>query len=153
GDEDSVLGINFEDLMRQDRRHAFYPDVVGHEQPFIDARVRAHHEGAGRPINFRIGDGSWAQARDYRLPDGSTVVMRSDVSELMERDRALLESQASLATAQRIARLGSWELDLTGKDILTWSDETYRIFGYTPGEMPVTRELFFQAVHPDDREK
>ncbi len=153
GEADAVLGITFDELMRQDRRHAFYPDVVGHEQPFIDERSKAHHEGSGRPINFRIADGGWAQARDYRLADGSTVVMRSDVSELMERDRALRESQASLATAQRIARLGSWELDLTGKNTLTWSDETFRIFGYEPGSVPVSKELFFQSVPPEEHER
>jgi two-component system cell cycle sensor histidine kinase/response regulator CckA len=152
---DRILGITFDDLMRQDRRHRFYPEVVGHETPFIEARIEAHREGAGRPINFRIaGAGSgWAQARDYKLADGSTVVVRSDVSELVERDRALRESQASLATAQRVAHLGSWELDLTGGDRLTWSDETYRIFGYKPGEVPASNELFFRLVHPDDVER
>ncbi len=152
---DRILGITFDELMRQDRRHRFYPEVVGHETPFIEARIEAHREGAGRPINFRIaGAGSgWAQARDYRLADGSTVVVRSDVSELVERDRALRESQASLATAQRVAHIGSWELDLTGSDRLTWSDETYRIFGYQPGEVPASNDLFFRLVHPDDVER
>ena len=78
---ETILGITFEDLMNQDSRHRFYPQVVGREAPFIEARIRVHREGAGRPINFQIGDGGWAQARDYRLADGSTVIMRSDVSE------------------------------------------------------------------------
>ncbi|HEX3066140.1 MAG TPA: PAS domain-containing protein, partial [Dongiaceae bacterium] len=150
GDGD-VMGITFENLMSQDSRHRFYPQVIGHEAPFIAARIQAHREGQGRPINFQIGDGGWAQARDYRLADGSTVVMRSDVSELVERDHALRESQASLAAAQHVARLGSWELDLTGSNRLIWSDETFRIFGYEPGEIPASNELFFEAVHPDDR--
>jgi PAS domain S-box-containing protein len=33
---------------------------------------------------------------------------------------------------------------------LWWSDETYRIFGFRPGEVEVTNDLFFQAVHPED---
>jgi len=152
------LGITFEDLMRQDRRHRFYPDVAGHETPFIEDRIAAHREGAGRPVNFRTSDGRWAQARDYRLPDGSTVVVRTDVSELVERDRSLRESQAGLAAAQRIAKLGSWELDLAdldnlGSNALRWSDETFRIFGYEPNQIEVSNEGFFRAVHPDDREK
>lgn len=148
-----LLGITFENLMRQDRRHAFYPEVVGHEEPFIQERIQAHREGKGRPTNFQITGGRWAQARDYRLGDGSTVVVRSDVSELVERDRALRESQASLAIAQHVARLGSWELDLTGSGRLTWSDETFRIFGYEPGEVPVSSEFYYEAVHPDDVER
>jgi PAS domain S-box-containing protein len=151
--EGSVLGITFENLMSQDSRHRFYPQVIGHEAPFIEARIHAHREGLGRPINFQIGDGGWAQARDYRLADGSTVVMRSDVSELVERDHALRESQASLAAAQHVARLGSWEMDLAGSHRLTWSDETFRIFGYEPGEVQASNELFFESVHPDDRDR
>jgi PAS domain S-box-containing protein len=152
------LGITFEDLMRQDRRHGFYPDVVGNEAAFIADRVAAHREGKGRPVTFRTSDGRWAQSRDHRLPDGSTVVVRSDVSELVERDRSLRESQASLAAAQRIARLGSWELDLTdlgdlAGNALRWSEETFRIFGYEPNQIEVSTDAFFRAVHPDDREK
>ncbi|HXQ40210.1 MAG TPA: PAS-domain containing protein [Candidatus Udaeobacter sp.] len=152
------LGITFDDLMRQDRRHGFYPDVAGHETPFIEDRIAAHREGVGRPINFRTSDGRWAQARDYRMLDGSTVVVRTDVSELVERDRSLRESQASLAAAQRIAKLGSWELDLAdlddlGSNPLRWSDETFRIFGYEPNQIEVSNEGFFRAVHPDDKEK
>src|SRR4029077_8890043 len=70
----------------------------------------------------------------------------------------LEKSEASLAAAQRIAHLGSWELDL--KDIdninsneLRWSDETYRIFGYEPRSVQLTNDLFFNAVHPDDRQR
>jgi PAS domain S-box-containing protein len=152
------LGITFDDLMHQDQRYRFYPDVVGHETGFIEDRIKAHHEGAGRPVTFRTSDGRWAQARDYRLSDGSTVTVRTDITELVQRDEALRASQASLATAQRIARLGSWELDLTdvaNRDgsALTWSDETFRIFGYEPNQIAVTNETFFEAVHPDDREK
>jgi PAS domain S-box-containing protein len=152
------LGITFDDLMREDGRRGHYPDAVGDEEAFIAQRIAAHREGAGRPVNFRIASGRWQQARDYRLPDGSTVVVRSDVSELVERDRALRESQTSLAAAQRIAKLGSWELDFTDppdidRNSLRWSDETFRIFGYEPGEIEVSSASFFHAVHPDDRDK
>lgn len=54
----------------------------------------------------------------------------------------------NLRLAQRIARMGSWELDLISRE-LYWSDETYRIFGYEVG-IPVTYEHFKARVHPDD---
>lgn len=58
--------------------------------------------------------------------------------------------QDELAKAQAIANLGSWRFDLlTGQ--LTWSDETYRIFGVEPG-VRLDLESFIQHVHPDDRE-
>ncbi|WP_447977748.1 PAS domain-containing protein [Candidatus Nitrospira bockiana] len=69
---------------------------------------------------------------------------------------ALRDSEALLAESQRMAHLGSWELDLSdledlNRNELRWSDESFRIFGYEPGEVRVTNELFFEHVHPDDR--
>jgi PAS domain S-box-containing protein len=66
-------------------------------------------------------------------------------------DVALRESEARLARAQETAHLGSWELTLTSledvdQNALWWSDEVYRIFGYLPGEVRVSNELFFRSV-------
>jgi PAS domain S-box-containing protein len=81
--------------------------------------------------------------------------------ELLERRRAeekLLASQTSLALAQQVAQMGSWELELlelkplSGQNPLTWSDELCRIFGYEPGQVEISTEKFFHMVHPDDRE-
>jgi len=69
--------------------------------------------------------------------------------ELMSRD--LQESKTMLEDAQRIAHVGHWAWDL-GKDGLTWSDETYRIFGLRPQERPMNLEAFQEMIHPEDRE-
>ena len=45
---------------------------------------------------------------------------------------ALERSEASLRNAQRIARLGSWEVD-TRTGVNHWSDEYYRLCGIKPG--------------------
>jgi PAS domain S-box-containing protein len=75
-----------------------------------------------------------------------------------EAAEALQKSEASLAAAQRIAHLGSWELDLVNFDNLTrnpvrWSDETFRIFGFQPQQIGVTNETLFKAIHPEDRDR
>jgi two-component system cell cycle sensor histidine kinase/response regulator CckA len=80
--------------------------------------------------------------------------------ELLERKRAeegLRASQVNLAAAQRVAHIGSWELALTNlenpnENPLYWSDEMFRIFGYAPGQVEASRETFFRAVHPNDRQ-
>jgi PAS domain S-box-containing protein len=70
-------------------------------------------------------------------------------AELLERER---EGREQLLDAQRIAGLGSWEWDLrTGK--LTRSDELYRIYGATPGELPMTYPAMIEGSSPADRDR
>src|SRR6266851_299652 len=58
---------------------------------------------------------------------------------LMSRD--VQESKTRLEEAQSIAHVGHWVWD-QGNDGLTWSDETYRIFGLRPQERPMDVEAF-----------
>ena len=74
-----------------------------------------------------------------------------DITGKRQAEEALRKSEAGLARAQKIAHLGSWELDLR-TSTLAWSEETYRIFGLTPETFEGTSEAFFQLVHPDDRD-
>ncbi len=68
----------------------------------------------------------------------------------------LKASEANMAAAQRIAHFGSWELDLGLTDVdknpLRWSDEMFRIMGYTPGQVHVSNDLFFQLVPVEDHQ-
>lgn len=53
--------------------------------------------------------------------------------------------------AQAIARLGHWEWYVdSGK--IRWSDETYRLLGYTSQNFVPNHDYLLQVVHPDDRE-
>ncbi|MHB8068788.1 MAG: PAS domain S-box protein [Desulfobaccales bacterium] len=70
--------------------------------------------------------------------------------DLHEAHDALEESQKDLNRAQAVAHTGSWRLDMR-RNALLWSDETYRIFGISPGTA-LTYEAFLAAVHPEDRE-
>ncbi|WP_395742885.1 ATP-binding protein [Prosthecobacter sp.] len=65
-------------------------------------------------------------------------------------EKELRRSQAQLATAQIIARVGSWEWDIaTGKAV--WSDENYRIHGLEPGQVAVNQATILKFIHPEDR--
>jgi PAS domain S-box-containing protein len=59
--------------------------------------------------------------------------------------------RALLARAERLARIGSWEWDIP-LNLVIWSDELYRIYGYEPRSFPPTYESFLERVHPDDRD-
>lgn len=61
----------------------------------------------------------------------------------------LRKSKANLASALRIAGLGSYEWNIV-QDILTWSDETYKIFGHDRDTYTPSTTGFFNQIHPDD---
>ncbi len=62
----------------------------------------------------------------------------------------LKRSQRNLQRAQHIAKVGSWEWDIEHEK-LSWSAETYRIFGQPLGA-PISPAMFFAFTHPDDLE-
>ena len=64
-------------------------------------------------------------------------------------EQAAEDSHSRLIEAQRIAEVGSWDIDLKTLSGV-WSDEEYRILGYRPGEVAPTRQSFLARVHPDD---
>lgn len=66
-----------------------------------------------------------------------------------EQKKKLVKSEESQNQAQAIAHIGNWEKDAsTGK--ITWSDETYRILGFQPGEVEPSEELILSKIPPED---
>src|ERR1700722_5036761 len=99
-----------------------------------------------------------ARLRELLGDQADTVLSSTGVTFLPRRDQErLIQNESMLSAAQRIARFGSWELDLLNLENidvnpLRWSDEVFRIFGFEPGQIEVSSKNFFQAVYPDDRE-
>lgn len=89
-----------------------------------------------------------------RDEDGQEIGVAGYVLDITERkaiENALREREASLAFAQRVAHLGSWEWDLASGKV-RWSDEVYRIWGFAPGTFEPSFDTFLASIHPDDRE-
>ncbi len=81
------------------------------------------------------------------------LITAAIITRLVTRVRQLMEeklrlSEAYLAEAQQLSHTGSfgWKV-ATGE--ITWSEETFRIFGCDPRQKP-TMELLLQRIHPED---
>ncbi|MET0092340.1 MAG: response regulator [Sedimenticola sp.] len=72
-------------------------------------------------------------------------------AELQEEVAERHMAEERLAEAQRLAQIGSWELDL-GSGRLNWSDEMFNIFEIDNEQVEPTYEMFLEAIHPEDRE-
>ncbi len=66
--------------------------------------------------------------------------------------RGLRISEANLAEAQHMARLGSWILDLETHRV-TWSAQAATIFGLDERESDVSFKRFLRQIHETDRER
>jgi PAS domain S-box-containing protein len=67
------------------------------------------------------------------------------------RFEKLRKSEALLSEAEQLGQMGSWECDLVTGDE-SWSANLCRLLGIDPAKTEVSEELFWEMVHPDDRE-
>jgi len=114
--------------------HFTNPDAAraGYLQVFSEGQVTDF------PLALRHVSGSITDvlynATVYRDADGQIAGVFAAARDVTARKRAEAElraSQAQLLLAQRIAHVGSWQLDVTSNEVV-WSDELYVMLGLNP---------------------
>ena len=124
------------------------PLTVG--TPVVMLSARAGEEGTVQGLD--------AGADDYLVKPFTARELMARVRSNLELDRArrtrqqLERSRSLLDQAQRLARVGSWEID-QGTGSVEASDEFLRIVGATPEDLKVMdyQGLIDLLVHPDDQ--
>src|SRR3990167_3016053 len=106
-------------------------------EPLREAHQQLRHQFLQRPEGRRLDqkldfacrcrDGSQRHVEISLAPvrmgdEVQIITMLRDIAERRQAQQQLQKSEARLKEAQRMARIGSWELDLVSQD-LHWSDE------------------------------
>lgn len=76
----------------------------------------------------------------------------TDITLRKKQQQSLELSEARLGEAQKLAKLGSWNLSIES-NIMTWSAQVYRIFGMEPGLEEIAYQFFLELIHPEDRKR
>ena len=112
----------------------------------IEARLR-RFDGVYRWFLFRA-TASFDDGRVIKWYGTNT-----DIEDLKRVEDALKRSEAYLAEAQRLTHTGSCAIDGTSREILYWSEEMFRLFGFDPQQGLPSWDQWVQRIHAEDRDK
>lgn len=89
-------------------------------------------------------------------PEKQIIAFALDITERRRAEEALRESRNLLDETQHLAKIGGWEWDIE-RQLMTWTEETYRIHDLVPGEIrPGSTEHIQRSLScydPADRPK
>ncbi len=133
---------------------AFHPDDL---LPFMKRWQELLISGQPGEIEARLrrydGEYRWFLIRVAPFRDETGAILRwygtsTDIHDQKLAQNQALRSEAFLAEAQHLARLGSFSWRVSTGDI-KWSEQLYRIFEFDPG-ISVTLDLIGSRIHPED---
>ena len=90
----------------------------------------------------------------YRVEQGrieGVIISARDITELKLVEEELRKSELRASEAQRIGRLGFWEMDMVSRKVF-WSDGMYQITGVKKEDFDIDDSIFINLIHTDDRE-
>lgn len=147
----------------------WYPVAHPDDIPEIEARLAALSPSSPvGTVENRVfaADGKeyWMQFvnRGFFSPTGKLLEIQSvgrDITatrqalmQLQETEAALRRSDLHMRMAMGAAPMGTWEWNIQTGEIV-WSDNLWPLFGLQAGEVPLTFEVFANALHKDDKDK
>lgn len=72
-----------------------------------------------------------------------------DITDLKQKENALIKSENDLNYAQALTHMGSWDLNLVTNEV-KWSKNNFNIFGVPYSDEGITNEIFTSMVFPED---
>ena len=131
------------------------PGDAAEAQETVDALTRG---GSARSGEFsrlcRDGTIGYHSYSASPVVDGDRVIgIEGFLIDITERKRAeehLRRSQAYLAESERLTHVGTWALKVATLELVFWSPELHRIFGFDLGKGLPALEAILARIHPGD---
>ncbi|WP_157794112.1 PAS domain-containing hybrid sensor histidine kinase/response regulator [Paenibacillus donghaensis] len=140
----SLLGYQVEEMVGKNRLCFYHPDDI---EGLNQTDDRLYTNTFIRRLRHKDGHYLWFENSFLLIRNEQNEVTR--IMGIGRNVTARLESQEALATAQRVAKIGSWIWDLT-TDRISFSEELQRMLRYNLGATDVDYSTFQELVHPDD---
>jgi PAS domain S-box-containing protein len=95
-----VPGISFEEMLRDNIADGRILDALSDEEAFIRRRMEQHRDPCG-PLIQQRRDGHWLELREESMPDGSTFLVNTDITERKAAEEAMLAIMREAEIANR----------------------------------------------------
>ena len=136
-------GVRFEDVLRAGLARGHFPEAIGREREWLEERMALHMQPQSRHEQ-QLGDGRWCRIEERRMPDGGSIGIRVDITDLKEREamfRMMFDSNP----------VPMWVFDRETFKFLAVNDAVVAHYGYTRDEFMNLSLLDIRP--PEDREK
>jgi len=95
-----VPGNSYDEILREAIARGQFKDAIGREEDWFAER-KAEHVNPTGPSEFHLADGRWVQVSETKTPEGNTVGLRVDIT-----DMKLAQERAEAANRARQNFLG-----------------------------------------------
>jgi diguanylate cyclase (GGDEF)-like protein/PAS domain S-box-containing protein len=122
-------------------------NVVG-ETPHLEAEFRLRHKDGD--WRWFIGRGCVVERDPATGAAVRMIALQTDITDQKLAEHALLHTNERLRLALNASGIGIWHYE-PETDTLSWDERMHEIYGIASGSAAVTRRLWADSLHPEDR--
>jgi len=140
-----VPGARFFDLAHAMTKTGATVNVDQDSQSWHENRVRDFRNPQGTS-EMQMADGRWILLRDRKLPDGGSVGIRTDITEIKKREQAVIDSERHHRDLIERAPVAIY----VHRDnmILYANSTTANMLGYDDVDQVIGKDIY-ELIHPD----